>query len=168
MYKIYIVEDDATIARTLKEHLEKWDYQVQCTKDFRNITEEFARFSPELVLMDILLPFYNGYHWCTQIRKISRVPILFLSSAGDNMNIVMAMNMGGDDFVEKPFDLNELTARACGLPVTAGPVEATALGNVLAQMMGAGEIASREAARALVRESFPIDIVTPQGDPKEV
>ena len=81
MYKIYIVEDDATIARTLKEHLEKWDYQVQCAKDFRNITEEFARFSPELVLMDILLPFYNGYHWCTQIRKISRVPILFLSSA---------------------------------------------------------------------------------------
>ncbi len=111
MYKIYIVEDDATIARTLKEHLEKWDYQVQCAKDFRNITEEFARFSPELVLMDILLPFYNGFHWCTQIRKISRVPILFLSSAGDNMNIVMAMNMGGDDFVEKPFDLNVLTAK---------------------------------------------------------
>ena len=98
MYKIYIVEDDATIARTLKEHLEKWDYQVQCAKDFRNITEEFARFSPELVLMDILLPFYNGYHWCTQIRKISRVPILFLSSAGDNMNIVMAMNMGKREF----------------------------------------------------------------------
>ena len=111
MYKIYIVEDDATIARTLKEHLEKWNYKVQCAKDFRSITEEFARFSPELVLMDILLPFYNGYHWCTEIRRISKVPILFLSSAGDNMNIVMAMNMGGDDFVEKPFDLNVLTAK---------------------------------------------------------
>ena len=98
MYKIYIVEDDATIAGTLKEHLEKWDYKVRCAKDFRNITEEFAGFSPELVVMDILLPFYNGYHWCTEIRKISKVPILFLSS-------------GGDDFVEKPFDLNVLTAK---------------------------------------------------------
>lgn len=111
MYRIYIVEDDAVIARTLKEHLEKWDYDVKCAGDFRGIMEEFARFEPELVIMDILLPFYNGYHWCTQIRKISKVPILFLSSAADNMNIVMAMNMGGDDFIEKPFDLNVLTAK---------------------------------------------------------
>ena len=73
--------------------------------------EEFIAFEPHLVLMDILLPFYNGFHWCTQIRAISKVPIIFLSSASDNMNIVMAMNMGGDDFVEKPFDLNVLTAK---------------------------------------------------------
>ena len=92
-YLAIIIETQT--AGTLKEHLEKWDYKVRCAKDFRNITEEFAGFSPELVVMDILLPFYNGYHWCTEIRKISKVPILFLSSAGDNMNIVMAMNMGG-------------------------------------------------------------------------
>ncbi len=111
MYKIFIVEDDMTIAKNVSSHLEKWDYSVCAAQDFRNIMEEFAACAPDLVVMDILLPFYNGYHWCTQIRKVSKVPILFLSSAGDNMNIVMAMNMGGDDFVEKPFDLNVLTAK---------------------------------------------------------
>ncbi|MCU6748614.1 MULTISPECIES: response regulator transcription factor [Lachnospiraceae] len=111
MYKILIVEDDRTIAQSLKRHLEKWDYTVCTVRDFHNVMEEFVSFGPELVLMDILLPFYNGYHWCTEIRKNSSVPILFLSSASDNMNIVMAMNMGGDDFIEKPFDLNVLTAK---------------------------------------------------------
>ena len=111
MYKILIVEDDRTIAQSLKRHLEKWDYAVCTVQDFHNVMEEFVSFGPELVLMDILLPFYNGYHWCTEIRKNSSVPILFLSSASDNMNIVMAMNMGGDDFIEKPFDLNVLTAK---------------------------------------------------------
>ena len=111
MYKIFIVEDDITIAQSVRKHLEKWDYTVCVAQDFHNVMEEFAAFGPELVLLDILLPFYNGYHWCTEIRRNSRVPILFLSSASDNMNIVMAMNMGGDDFVEKPFDLNVLTAK---------------------------------------------------------
>lgn len=111
MYKIFIVEDDTTIAKTISDHLKKWDYTVYTVQNFRNVTEEFVAYGPELVLMDILLPFYNGYHWCTEIRKLSKVPILFLSSANDNMNIVMAMNMGGDDFVEKPFDLNVLTAK---------------------------------------------------------
>ena len=72
---------------------------------------KFVDFEPQLVLLDIVLPFFNGFHWCQEIRKISKVPIIFLSSANDNMNIVMAMNMGGDDFVEKPFDLNVLTAK---------------------------------------------------------
>ena len=80
-------------------------------QDFKRVQEEYTAFNPQLVIMDIILPFYNGFHWCTQIRQISSVPILFLSSASDNMNIVMAMNMGGDDFVEKPFDLNVLTAK---------------------------------------------------------
>ena len=111
MYKILIVEDDRVIADKMKEHLEKWDYEVACLKDFIRVHEDYSALDPQLVFMDIILPFYNGFHWCTQIRQISSVPILFLSSANDNMNIVMAMNMGGDDFVEKPFDLNVLTAK---------------------------------------------------------
>lgn len=111
MYRIMIVEDDITIAEVIRKHMEGWGYEVRCVEDFKNVVAEFASFSPQLVLMDISLPFFNGYHWCTQIRQISRVPIVFLSSASDNMNIVMAVNMGGDDFVAKPFDLNVLMAK---------------------------------------------------------
>ena len=95
MYKILIVEDDTTIANGLKNHLEKWDYEVECITDFKNIMDSFTKNEPQLVLLDIVLPFFNGFHWCQEIRKISKVPIIFLSSANDNMNIVMAMNMGG-------------------------------------------------------------------------
>ena len=102
MYRIFIIEDDPTIAQTLKKHLEGWDYKVECAKDFHNITAEFAAFDPQLVLLDIKLPFYDGYYWCGEIRKLSKVPVIFLSSASDNMNVVMAMNMGGDDFIAKP------------------------------------------------------------------
>ncbi len=111
MYRIYLVEDDAIIARSIKKHLENWEYEVQCTKDFSAVTKEVAEFAPQLVLMDIGLPFYNGYYWCSEIRKISKVPIIFLSSAADNMNIVMAVNMGADDFIAKPFDLSVLTVK---------------------------------------------------------
>lgn len=111
MYKILIVEDDMTIAHTLASHLEKWDYEVRCADDFKNILEQFLQFDPQLVLLDIMLPFFNGFHWCQEIRRVSEVPIIFLSSANDNMNIVMAMNMGGDEFIEKPFDLNVVTAK---------------------------------------------------------
>ncbi len=111
MYKILIVEDDETIARLLAEHLEKWGYQVCCADDFKQVTKCFETYAPHLVIMDIGLPFYNGFYWCTEIRKTSSVPILFLSSMSDNMNIVMAIQMGGDDFVEKPFDLNVITAK---------------------------------------------------------
>ena len=111
MYKILIVEDDMTIANGLKDHLEKWDYEVECVTDFKNIMENFAQKEPQLVLLDIMLPFFNGFHWCQEIRKISKVPIIFLSSVNDNMNIVMAMNMGGDEFIEKPFDLTVVTAK---------------------------------------------------------
>ena len=111
MYKIIIVEDDITIARTLKEHLSKWNYNVIYVTDFNDIMEKFKEFDPHIVLMDVMLPFFNGFYWCSEIRKISKVPIMFISSAGDNLNIVMAMNMGGDDFIVKPFDLNVLTAK---------------------------------------------------------
>ena len=111
MYKIMIVEDDATIAHALAAHLERWDYETRCVEDFKNILGSFAEFDPQLVLLDIMLPFFNGFHWCQEIRKVSEVPIIFLSSANDNMNIVMAMNMGGDEFIEKPFDLNVVTAK---------------------------------------------------------
>lgn len=111
MYRILIVEDDMTIAKALASHLSKWDYNVMCVEDFKNVMEQFAGFAPQLVLLDIVLPFFNGFHWCQEIRKISKVPIVFLSSASDNMNIVMAMNMGGDEFIEKPFDLNVVTAK---------------------------------------------------------
>lgn len=111
MYKIMIIEDDLTIARTLKEHLSKWDYNTIYLTDFKNIMEQFRDFEPHIILLDVMLPFFNGFHWCNEIRKISKVPVMFVSSAGDNMNIVMAMNMGGDDFIVKPFDLNVLTAK---------------------------------------------------------
>lgn len=111
MYRIFIVEDDSTIARLVKQHLEKWEYEVYVAQDFANIMTEFAKTDPQLVLMDIRLPFFNGYHWCTQIRNVSKVPIIFLSSVSDNMNIVMAVNMGADDFVAKPFDLEVLTVK---------------------------------------------------------
>ncbi len=111
MYRIFIIEDDPTIAQTLKKHLEGWDHKAECAKDFHNITAEFATFDPQLVLLDIKLPFYDGYYWCGEIRKLSKVPVIFLSSASDNMNVVMAMNMGGDDFIAKPFDLSVLTAK---------------------------------------------------------
>lgn len=111
MYRILIIEDDMTIAKTLAAHLETWDYEVRYVTDFKNILNEFLSFEPQLVLLDIILPFFNGFHWCTEIRKLSKTPIVFLSSASDNMNIVMAMNMGGDDFIEKPFDLHVVTAK---------------------------------------------------------
>lgn len=111
MYRILIVEDDKIIARSIKRHLDGWDYETACVEDFSGVMEKFAEFAPQLVLMDIKLPFFNGYHWCAEIRKISKVPVIFISSASDNMNIVMAVNMGGDDFIAKPFDLDVLTVK---------------------------------------------------------
>ena len=111
MNKVFIVEDDAVIAKSVAAHLTTWQMQVQCAVNFEKITEEAAEFQPDIIIMDIKLPYYNGFYWCAEIRKTSRVPIVFLSSADDNMNIVMAMNMGGDDFISKPFDLQVLTAK---------------------------------------------------------
>lgn len=111
MYRILVVEDDAVISEQIAKYLEKWGYEVETVKDFSNVMGQFAVCEPQLVLMDIGLPFYNGYYWCGEIRKVSQVPIIFISSASDNMNVVMAVNMGGDDFVVKPFDLEILQAK---------------------------------------------------------
>ena len=111
MYKIMIIEDDPSMVGAMEKQIAAWGYEVRCARDFQNILPAFVEFAPHLVLIDIMLPFFNGYHWCTEIRRISHVPIVFISSASDNMNIVMAMNMGGDDFIAKPVDLNVMTAK---------------------------------------------------------
>ena len=111
MYRIFLVEDDEVIAGAVKRHLEGWGYTVRCAQAFDRVLQEFAAFDPQLVLLDISLPFFNGYHWCQEIRKVSKVPILFLTSAGDSVNTVMAMQLGGDDLLAKPFDLQVLSAK---------------------------------------------------------
>lgn len=111
MYRILIVEDDRGIADAIAKQARMWDLEVKCVENFRNVLQEFVQFSPHIVLLDIILPFFNGYHWCSEIRKVSKVPIIFISSASDNMNIVMAINMGGDDFIMKPFDMNVCMAK---------------------------------------------------------
>lgn len=111
MYRILIVEDDRGIAEALCALMQSWDFDARCVQNLRRVADEVREWEPQLVLLDVALPFFNGYHWCAEIRKFSRVPILFLSSASDNLNIVMAMNLGGDDFVAKPFDRNVLMAK---------------------------------------------------------
>lgn len=111
MYRLLIIEDDKGIAEAIREQAELWDLQTACVRNFRNIMSEFAAFEPHIVLLDIGLPFFNGYHWCSEIRKVSNVPIIFISSASDNMNMIMAMNMGADDFIAKPFDQSVLMAK---------------------------------------------------------
>ena len=111
IYRILIVEDDRVIAKSIKQHIEAWGCSARTVRDFSDVMHEFAEFNPHLILMDIGLPFFDGYHWCSEIRKVSQVPVIFISSAADNMNIVMAVSMGGDDFIAKPFDLSVLTAK---------------------------------------------------------
>lgn len=111
MYRIMIIEDDHSMANAMKKQIESWGNEVNCIRDFQNVIPAFLEYDPHMVLVDIMLPFYNGYHWCSEIRKISNVPVIFISSASDNMNIVMAMNMGGDDFIPKPVDLSVMTAK---------------------------------------------------------
>lgn len=115
MYKMLIVEDDPTIADEVAAQIALWGIEAKKADDLRNVMQVFAKFQPHIVLLDISLPFFNGYHWCEQIRAVSKVPVIFISSASDNMNIVMAMNLGADDFVSKPFDMNVLTAKVRAL-----------------------------------------------------
>ena len=111
MYRLLIVEDDRGIAEGVREQAEAWDITARIVTDFHNVMAEFSRFDPHLVLLDISLPFFNGYHWCGEIRRVSHVPVIFISSAADNMNMIMAMNMGADDFIAKPFDGSVLIAK---------------------------------------------------------
>ena len=110
-YKVLIVEDDRGIAEGIQSLLEQWGMEARQVQDFRNITGEFETYQPHLILLDIKLPSYDGYYWCGQLRQRTAAPIIFISSAADNMNIVMAMNMGGDDFIAKPFDGSVLVAK---------------------------------------------------------
>lgn len=111
MYRILLVEDDRGISGAIKTQAERWNYEVLCAENFLDVMSDFAAFNPHIVLLDISLPFYNGYHWCGEIRKVSRVPIIFISSADQSMNIVMAMELGADDFISKPFDQSVLMAK---------------------------------------------------------
>ena len=111
MHRIFIVEDDKMIAESVQKHLQQWGYEVVVATDFSNILGEVTKAGPDLILLDITLPNFNGFYWCREIRKMYKLPIIFISSASDNMNIVMAMDMGGDDFIAKPFDLSVLTAK---------------------------------------------------------
>ena len=111
MYRIFVVEDDAALANAMKKQLEAYGNEIILAESFTDITGEFRRLNPQLVLLDIMLPFYTGFYWCSEIRKISSVPIIFISSASDNMNIVTAINMGGDDFIAKPADPMVLSAK---------------------------------------------------------
>lgn len=103
--KIMIIEDDLTLAQELGKALEKWQLQTTITEDFEKVLEHFKATDPQLILMDVNLPYYNGYYWCTEIRKISQVPIIFISSVSDRMDMIMAMQMGADDYVAKPIDI---------------------------------------------------------------
>ena len=111
MYRMLIVEDDRGIGEAITRQAAVWGLEARCVADFQNVMGEFGAFDPQLVLMDITLPFFNGYHWCSRIRQVSKVPIIFISSAADNMNIIMAVNMGADDFIAKPFDMSVLMAK---------------------------------------------------------
>ena len=136
MYRIYIVEDDAGIAAAIAQQARMWNYDVRIAEDFRNIAGEFQAYQPHIVLMDISLPFFDGYHWCAELRKQTKAPILFISSASANMNIVMAINMGADDFIAKPFDQSVLMAKVQALlrrsyDFTAEPPDPQVRGAVL-------------------------------------
>ena len=111
MYRILIIEDDFSMAEAMKKQIESWGHEVKLVEDFQNVISAFAEYDPHMVLVDVMLPFFNGYHWCSEIRKISDIPVIFVSSASDNMNIVMAMNMGGDDFIPKPVDPSVMMAK---------------------------------------------------------
>lgn len=111
MYKVFIAEDDDGIANAIIRRLSEWKFEVCCAENYRDVMSEFSEYEPHIVLLDISLPFFNGFYWCGEIRKISKCPIMFISSMSDNMNIVTAMTMGADDFIAKPFDLGVLVAK---------------------------------------------------------
>lgn len=111
MFKLLIIEDDQDIRYLLSDALQKWNFETACVTDFQHVLTDFLDYQPHLVLLDINLPAYDGFYWCQKIREISKVPIIFLSSRQTNMDMIMAMNMGGDDFVNKPFSMDILIAK---------------------------------------------------------
>lgn len=108
---IFIIEDDNALSREVSLTLSKWGYSVCEIKDFENITNEVLECNPKLILMDINLPCYDGFYWCSQIRNFLKVPIIFISSRDNDMDIIMSINMGGDDYITKPFSPQVLVAK---------------------------------------------------------
>ena len=158
-YRILIVEDEKGIADAIRGRLGRWGLKAEAVTDFRRVMEDFARFRPHLVLMDISLPYMNGYHWCTEIRKTSAVPVIVISSASDNMNIIMAVSMGADDFIAKPFDPDVLVAKVQALLRRAYDYAAAApvlehRGAVLDT--GSGSLTYREQKIELSRNEYRI------------
>ncbi|MDE7363063.1 MAG: response regulator transcription factor [Oscillospiraceae bacterium] len=115
MYKVFLAEDDDGIANAITKRLTDWEFSVRRADNYRDVLAEFREFDPHIVLLDISLPFFDGFHWCSEIRRVSKCPVMFISSASDNLNIVTAMNMGGDDFIAKPFDLSVMVAKVQAL-----------------------------------------------------
>ena len=113
--KILIVEDDNNIAEILANELSVWGYDTVCVKDFNNVLDEFKSEKPELVLMDIILPYFNGFYWCQKIREISKVPLMFISSKSEDIDIVQAMQFGGDDYIVKPINIQIVRAKIVAL-----------------------------------------------------
>lgn len=158
-YKIYLVEDDATIARLMAEALESWGYTVCCAQDFTAVLQECRTFAPHLLLLDLSLPHRSGFHWCAEIRKESTIPIVFISSAADGLNMVTALHLGGDDFVAKPFKMTLLVAKVQALLRRCYDFSDT--GDQLMQGevtldLGGMVLACREARLELTRNEFRI------------
>lgn len=159
MYRIVIVEDDPVIARAVESFLLQQGYDAQALTDFEDVAAQVAASEAQLVLMDISLPCYNGFYWCAQIRAASKAPVLFLSSASDNMSVVLAMNMGGDDFIAKPFDLQVLGAKVRAMLRRAydfsGPSDALCCGEAILNTNDA-TLTFRGARAALTRNEYRI------------
>lgn len=159
MYRIFLVEDDPVICSAVSEHLSLWGYQVQAARDLSRVIEELSDFDPHLVLLDIGLPVHNGYYWCQELRRRSRVPVVFLSSASDNINIVTAIELGGDDFIPKPFDLTVLTAKVQAVLRRAyslqGSVNLLEYGQALLDL-GAETVSGPGGKKELTKNEFKI------------
>ncbi len=159
MYKIFLAEDDEVICSLVKKHLESWGDKVYAAEDFSDIMGEFVRVDPQLVILDLKLPCYNGFHWCDEIRRVSQVPVIFLSSAADNMNMVMAMSRGADDFIPKPFHLEVLSAKVQAILRRAYSFGAGA--NLLERggavlNLGSGDLSFRDRSVSLTRNELKI------------
>lgn len=159
-YRIFVIEDDPIIARTVREYLEQLGYTVALGQQFSDLAPEFAAFGPQLVLLDLSLPYHNGYHWCRVFRELSQVPIVFLSSAGDNLNIVTAMELGADDYIPKPFDLEVLGAKVQAILrrayAYAKPADLVDCGSGVMLDLGAGVLRGSDTTVELTRNELRI------------
>ena len=159
-YRIFVIEDDPVIARTVREYLEQLGYTVALGQQFADLAPEFAAFGPQLVLLDLSLPYHNGYHWCRVFRELSQVPIVFLSSAADNLNIVTAMELGADDYIPKPFDLEVLGAKVQAILrrayAYANPADLVDCGAGVMLDLGTGVLRSADTAVELTRNELRI------------